>query len=168
MSSCGFHYLKIFIENKDDFELIEKYTKAIEKHNEQSNSTHPNAGFDIFQPIEITVKKSISNMIGTGIIASMSTYDNINLSYYMYPRSSLGKTPLRLGNSVGIIDAGYRGELKGLFDKHQLQDYKIEKHSRLLQICSPTLNPIIVELVDNIEDLGITDRGNKGFGSSGK
>ena len=43
-------------------------------------------------------------MIGTGIIASMTTSDNINLSYYMYPRSLLGN-PLRLG-IVGIIDSG--------------------------------------------------------------
>ena len=35
----------------------------------------------------------------------------INCSYYLYPRSSISKTPLRMSNSTGIIDAGYRGEI---------------------------------------------------------
>ena len=36
--------------------------------------------------------------------------------YYLYPRSSIVKTGLRLANSVGIIDAGYRGEIIAVVD----------------------------------------------------
>ena len=39
-----------------------------------------------------------------------------NVSYYLYPRSSIGKTPLRMSNSVGIMDAGYRGTVIGQVD----------------------------------------------------
>ena len=35
-----------------------------------------------------------------------------NIGYYLYPRSSISKTPLILANSVGIIDSGYRGNIK--------------------------------------------------------
>jgi dUTPase len=37
--------------------------------------------------------------------------DNTFTSYYLYPRSSLSKTSFQLANSVGVIDAGYRGNL---------------------------------------------------------
>ena len=50
-----------------------------------------------------------------------------------------------------------------------LEDTTILKNDRLLQICSPQLYPIFIEIVDNEEDLGVkTERGNKGFGSSGR
>jgi hypothetical protein len=39
--------------------------------------------------------------------------------------------------------------------------------SRMFQICSPTLQPFMVHIVDSEEKLGITERGNGGFGSTG-
>ena len=39
--------------------------------------------------------------------------------FYVYPRSSISKTPLRMANSVGIIDSGYRGNLKFAVDAHK-------------------------------------------------
>ena len=45
------------------------------------------------------------------------TFNGKPTAYYLYPRSSMGsKTPLRLSNSVGIIDAGYRGNIIGVVD----------------------------------------------------
>jgi hypothetical protein len=109
------------------------------------------------------------------------TYNNSNKSYntgyYMYPRSSLSKTMLRLANSVGIIDAGYRGHLIGMFDvinnegnsQYSEVCYNGNIYDRYLQICAPGLLPIIVEIVKNKEDLGEeTERGEGGFGSTGK
>ena len=94
-----------------------------------------------------------------------------DVSYYLYPRSSMAKTRLRLANSVGIIDAGYRGEIIAALDTihdREHDSFRVEKNQRLLQICSPTLEPIEVVLVDTLEELGITDRGAGGFGSTGK
>lgn len=98
--------------------------------------------------------------------------------YYIYPRSSLSKTKLRLANSVGIIDAGYRGNIIGMFDVVNIDnsynedkgaDYYAKSYDRLVQICAPGLVPIFVEMVDSIEALGIeTERGSGGFGSTGK
>ena len=93
-----------------------------------------------------------------------------NSPFYMYPRSSFSKTPLILGNHVGIIDSGYRGNLIGAFkflpnDKYAT-NYTIEKEQRLLQICHPTLCPIYVILAEN-DDLQVTERGSGGFGSTG-
>ena len=83
----------------------------------------------------------------------------------MYPRSSISKTPLRLANSTGIIDAGYRGHLMGMFDVIYVNETNINKYDRHLQICAPGLIPIVVDIV---EDLGEeTARGDGGFGSTG-
>jgi dUTP pyrophosphatase len=94
----------------------------------------------------------------------------------MYPRSSLSKTRLRLANSVGIIDSGYRGNLIGMFDcfsagKGSLceteYDYIVKPFEKLVQICAPDLRPIFVELVETEEELSsATLRGEGGFGST--
>ena len=97
--------------------------------------------------------------------------------FYTYARSSLSKTPLRLANNQGIIDAGYRGNLIGMFDciysdnnsDDKTQDYYMDAYSRILQICAPGLIPIYVDIVNSFEDLGpSTSRGEGGFGSTGR
>lgn len=92
--------------------------------------------------------------------------------FYTYARSSISKTPLRLANNQGIIDAGYRGPIIGMFDciyKEENKDWYMEPYSRILQICAPSLMPIFTEIVDNFEDLGpSTSRGEGGIGSTGK
>jgi dUTP pyrophosphatase len=84
--------------------------------------------------------------------------------FYMYPRSSLSKTRLRLANSVGIIDSGYRGHLIGAFDA--LDDYSVQAGDRLVQVCAPGLVPIMVTVLDDLGD--VTARGSGGFGSTGR
>ena len=91
----------------------------------------------------------------------------------VFPRSSMSKTPLMLANHIGIIDAGYRGSLMGAFrclkipEGHTcLHAYNVEKHTRLLQICHPSLCPVYVELMDESR-LSVTSRGSGGFGSTG-
>jgi dUTP pyrophosphatase len=153
--------LKLFI---NDEELKNKYLNHIISHNKFNQ--YPNAGFDLFCPEDINYNGSLFKL-DTRVVCSMYKPDGSPCSYYMYPRSSVSKTNLRLANSVGIIDSGYRGNLIGVFD---VKDNKIniEKYTRLLQICSPTLDPINVELVSSLEELGLTDRGSGGFGSTGK
>ena len=93
-----------------------------------------------------------------------------NSPFYIYPRSSISKTPLMLANHTGIIDSGYRGNLIGAFRCLFLepnQPYHIEKYTRLLQICHPSLCPIYVIIVSENE-LSNTERGTDGFGSTGK
>jgi dUTP pyrophosphatase len=88
--------------------------------------------------------------------------------YYVYPRSSISKTPLMLANHVGIIDSGYRGNLIAAIRKlpSDSPEYVVEKHTRLFQICHPTLCPVFVVLVPESE-LNSSERGAGGFGSTG-
>ena len=85
--------------------------------------------------------------------------------YYIYPRSSISKTPLRLANCVGIIDSGYRGEMGVVFDNIHDEIIEIEPYSRLIQACTPDLVPFGVKIVD--ADFDKTERGAGGFGSTG-
>lgn len=100
--------------------------------------------------------------------------------FYLYPRSSISKTRMRLANSVGIIDAGYRGDLIaavdtiGLFGSNDIWHVwketlsPIKKYDRYFQVCAPDLSPFLVHIVETEAELGTpTTRGTGGFGSTG-
>jgi dUTPase len=72
---------------------------------------------------------------------------------------------LRMSNSVGIIDAGYRGNIMAALDNHSDEPYVIKKGTRLFQICCPILSQINMKVVDELSD---TSRDTGGFGSTGK
>ena len=81
------------------------------------------------------------------------------------PRSSIGaKTPLRLSNSVGLIDSGYRGELGVLYDNISDSPYAINAGDRIAQLLVMPSYRFKPEVVETLED---SDRGEGGFGSSG-
>lgn len=120
------------------------------------------AGIDLYFPQDVTVSQQSSVMIDFEIRCKMVDTYETPVNYYLYPRSSISKTPLRMSNSVGIIDSMYRHNIKVSVDNISNKDYIIKKGSRLFQICSPFLLPITV----CIKNLSSTDRG-EGFGSSG-
>ena len=147
-----------------------KYLDKIDDHNNKiKNNPFPDAGFDLFCPMDIdTFSYDTSCKINLGIRCAAYSTDGTPMSYYLYPRSSISKTPFRLANSVGIIDSGYRGNIICMLDKINTTSATIEKHTRYFQICSPGLTPIKVILVDSESELGYTERGSGGFGSTGK
>ena len=127
------------------------------------------SGVDLVCPEEVIATTSKVNTINFKIKCQMKkTNSNNYYPYYLYPRSSISKTPLIMANSVGIIDKDYRGNIMAKvrnipFDSSQ-DNYLIEKGTRLFQICSPDLSPVRVVLV---EELTTTSRGEGGFGSTG-
>ena len=195
-----FMYLKIFINGSNNLKTM--YYSAVDRHNNKLfNNKFLDAGFDLFLPENDDPQESYEwgetiRFFGTGwkdanpvnkvdfkIKCSAQMYCDtgkiINTGFYMYPRSSLSKTKLRLANSVGIIDSGYRGNLIGMFDVVNIDDeernmnknnadYFAKVNDRLVQICAPGLVPILVEIVENEDELGNeTERGSGGFGSTG-
>ena len=157
--------------------LLTMYTSAAAEHNRLQ--THPNAGFDLFCPEEVKVYGHTTAKIDQGVKGAMEFFSGKGcnadcagngqpVGYFMFPRSSTGsKTPLRLANSVGIIDAGYRGNYIAVFDNWQEASFKVESGQRLVQICPPNLTyPLQVLLVDELLDMD-TERGAGGFGSTG-
>ena len=151
--------MKLFIKPSNEF------TEAL-----YSNHQHYNpgdSGIDLFTPETITVQPGETVKINLQIKceALHDTIENTNVSYYLYPRSSIVKTPLRMSNSVGIIDAGYRGEIIACVDNIKNEPYTITQGDRLFQICAGNLEPIVFKLV---EELSNTQRGSGGFGSTGQ
>ena len=134
-----------------------------------SNHQHYNpgdSGLDLFCPETITINPGETVKINLQIkCEALSNDGQRNVSYYLYPRSSIIKTPLRLSNSVGIIDAGYRGDIIACVDNIKNESYTISQGDRLFQICAGDLTSINFELVDKLSD---TKRGDGGFGSTGK
>ena len=70
-----------------------------------------------------------------------------------------------MANSVGIIDAGYRGNIMAKVRNVSLNDTIVTENEKLFQICSPTLEPIKIKIVENLSN---SSRGDGGFGSTGK
>jgi dUTP pyrophosphatase len=156
--------LKIKILN-DNADLKKKYSDKL-VDNIKSKSTYKDSGFDLICPSEIKCNgQSLSTMVGLGVTCAV-TKNGKPCGYYLYPRSSISKTTLRMANSVGVIDSGYRGELIAAVDNIGNQEFKIEYGDRYFQICTPDLTPFSgIEIVD---ELDVTQRGAGGFGSTGK
>jgi dUTP pyrophosphatase len=174
--TSNFAILKIFI-NPEKPELVELYRTHIENHNNSmKNDPFPNSGFDIFIPEKVNfdclfVSKLVNTEIKTEMLYCHSGDKVESSAYSVHPRSSISKTPLMLANHTGIVDQGYRGWLYGafrcIFFPENYGSYVVEKHTRLLQICHPSLCPVFVEIVDSEDALSKTKRDTGGFGSTG-
>jgi len=153
--------IKVVNTNNDDLSLCDRYYDHGHFHEGDS-------GIDLFCPDRVIVEAGETKFIDLKIQCQMLKHmhpDNfeIPVSYYLYPRSSICRTPLRLANSVGIIDAGYRGNIIACVDNIKNEEYIIEAGTRLFQICSSDLSPIRFEIVNSLPG---TTRGIGGFGST--
>jgi dUTP pyrophosphatase len=84
---------------------------------------------------------------------------------FIFPRSSVYKTGLSLANSVGCIDAGFRGEIKVLFYTGNRPKKNYEVGDRIAQLA---IIPFPYVNIKQVDELSETERGSGGFGSSGK
>lgn len=151
-----------------------QYAEKGGDHNKKVlGSVFADSGFDLFVPEDATFATEASVFVDFKIKTEMLYCDVnqdwvTNSPFVIHPRSSISKTPLMLANHTGIIDAGYRGNIIGAFRNLDTEKpYKVEKDTRLLQICHPSLCPIFVVFVAE-EDLTTTERMAGGFGSTGK
>ena len=81
----------------------------------------------------------------------------------IFPRSSISKTNLSLRNCVGVVDSGYRGEIKLRFsiDNNANKEYDIQdKIGQLIVLELPNMQ------ISEVRELSNTDRGEGGFGST--
>ncbi|MDP6853249.1 MAG: dUTP diphosphatase [Candidatus Marinimicrobia bacterium] len=119
------------------------------------------AGLDLYVLKDIHFEPGETKAIKLGI----SCQPEDGRAYYLFPRSSISKTPLRMANSIGLIDGGYRGEIMAVCDNIKSEAYTAEKGQRLFQLVAADSSPIHFELVETLE---LTSRGSGGFGSTGK
>lgn len=144
--------MKVKIRNVSNYEMP-KY------------ETSGSAGFDIRANIESPLrvsKHSISDFIPTGL------YMEIEPGYEgeIRPRSSLAcKHGITLANSPATIDSDYRGEVKICLVNNSKGDYIIQPGERIAQML---IKPVIQAEIVEVESLSETERGEGGFGSTGK
>jgi hypothetical protein len=180
-SLMDYAVLKIAV-NKSYPDLVQTYSTAIQKHNESlRENVFYNSGFDLFMPETQMLTNNIDakfldlqvkcEMLHCKLFLQNAEHPVAGMSqqspFLLHPRSSLCKTPLMLANHTGIIDTGYRGNLITAVRVLGYSGYQVDKHSRLFQICHPSLCPVYVVMVDESE-LSSTERGAGGFGSTGK
>ena len=146
-------------------------TNAVRELYENHGHFHQgDAGLDLFCPDEVKIPPfTFGHVIDLKIrcsALSKAPFSAVDAptSYYLYPRSSMAKTPLRLANSVGIIDSEYRGNIMAMVDNLSSGEYTVKSGTRLFQICAPDLGGISFDLVDSLSRTG---RGDGGFGSTG-
>ena len=145
---------KIYIKNissKLDFKLPNYESKGA-------------AGMDLSADIDsdIIIKPLERSLIPTGIAISLPE----DLEAQIRPRSGLAiKHGITLLNSPGTIDSDYRGEIKVILVNLSNDNYTIKPYDRIAQIVISQFVKAEFEIAENLDE---TDRGNSGFGSTGK
>lgn len=121
------------------------------------------AGMDVRSTRDIDVKPGETVLIPTGLKMAIPEGYEIQVR----PRSGLSlKTPLRVSNSPGTIDAGYRDEICVIMtNTSQAESFKIAKGERVAQFVLQRVPKAVFKIVDSVANIG-ENRGG-GFGSTG-
>lgn len=128
-------------------------------------STQGSAGLDLRAMInEPTLLKAGESLL---VASGISVYiKDANYCGLILPRSGLGhKHGIVLGNLVGLIDSDYQGEIKVSLWNRSNTDYTIEVGERIAQL---VIMPVLQVGLNKVTQFTATDRGEGGFGSSGK
>ena len=121
---------------------------------------HPHdAGLDLYSTETTTILPQEQKLISTGIaLAIPAGYVGL-----IWDKSGIA-TKHGLKTMAGVIDAGYRGEVKILLHNLSQQSYTVEAGSKIAQML---IQPVEQKQIVEVEELDETERGEQGFGSSG-
>lgn len=128
-------------------------------------ATEGSAGIDLRACIDIALQLSPgeTQLINTGLAIHIA---DPNLAATVLPRSGLGhKHGIVLGNLVGLIDSDYQGPLMVSCWNRSSLTYTIEPGERIAQL---VILPILKAQFEIVAEFDKTNRGEGGFGSSGK
>jgi dUTP pyrophosphatase len=120
------------------------------------------AGVDLFSVEAVVIPPQERRDVGTGIAVA------IPLGYggFVQPRSGLAfKYGIMLVNSPGLIDAGYRGEVRVCLYNSGTEAFVVSKGERIAQLVIQSVEEPAFAVVADLSD---TTRGSEGFGSSGR
>ena len=150
----------------NEFEIVIKIIKLKEKAIIPARATKGSAGYDLFACLDsdIHIKKGDLVKIPCGISIELPSNE---YAAFIFARSGLGiKHGITLSNGVGVIDSDYRGEIQvGLCKIAGEEEYVIKNGDRVAQLVIMKINSVNFMLVKNLSD---SERGQNGFGSTGK
>tara|TARA_R110000851_G_scaffold230477_1_gene383215 strand:+ start:71 stop:490 length:420 start_codon:yes stop_codon:yes gene_type:complete len=124
-----------------------------------TKANESDAGFDLYADENIILKTGETSLVSTGVSMAIPV-GNVGL---IWDRSSMGVKGIH--RFAGVIDSGYRGEVKVCLHNASKDDYRIECGNRIAQILIQSITQIELK---EVTDLDNTERGGEGFGSSGK
>lgn len=172
-------------EDTEDDSFIQELDGILNNLTKDVENNYKAAGYSL----EVKVKKLNENAVipkyskdgdaGLDLIATSVSQTDLQITYgtgismeipngyvgLVFPRSSIRKYDLSLSNSVGVIDSGYRGELMATFNLKNPYSEIYEVGDRIAQIMIIPYPKI--KFVESNE-LSDSDRGDGGFGSTGK
>ena len=128
-------------------------------------ATAGSAGLDLRACIDqpLVLKPGETQLINTGLAMYIA---DPNIAATILPRSGLGhKHGIVLGNLVGLIDSDYQGPLMVSCWNRSQQDYTVEPGERIAQL---VIVPVVKAKFEIVTEFKQTERGDGGFGSSGK
>ncbi|NTZ43150.1 dUTP diphosphatase [Altererythrobacter sp. SALINAS58] len=119
------------------------------------------AGMDVVSAEDIVLGVRQRHAVATGLRLAIPHGYEIQVR----PRSGLAlKHGITVPNSPGTIDSDYRGELKIILINHGDEDFKIMRGDRIAQL---VVAPVTQGAWHEVDALDETDRGERGFGSTG-
>ena len=124
------------------------------------------AGLDLRSKREVTLVKGVRTLVGTGVRVKIPA----GYVGFLIPRSSLSKRGIIMTNSVGVIDATYRGEIMAslMFTSHLAEYQVLERDERIVQlVIVPIALPEVLVRYQDENEWNNTTRGTGGFGSTG-
>lgn len=134
------------------------------------------SGIDLFIVNDTIIPANTTVFVDHNVICQLRSFSLYNFfkkgSFYVYhsylllPRSSISKTPLRMANSIGLVDSGYLGTIKAALHNTSNEDVLIKKGERYVQLVRPDIGPAKLKIVT--EHRENTTRLNGGYGSTGQ
>lgn len=127
-------------------------------------ATVGSAGADLFACVDedIILEPNERKLISTGIAIEVPSSE---YCAFIFPRSSVSsKFGVSLANCVGVVDSDYRGEVKIPLINHSDEPFVIHDGDRVAQL---VIMPVEVPGFIECDELGSTERGAGGFGSTG-
>jgi dUTP pyrophosphatase len=136
---------------------IDNYPFAFPKYANEGDS-----GFDLASVEDIIISPQETVLVPTGLFFDIPEGFEIQVR----PRSGVSlKTPLRVVNSPGTVDRGYKGEIKVIMQNSSITtSHFINKGDRIAQA---VLCPVQPAIIVNVSNVGESSRGEGGFGSTG-
>lgn len=120
------------------------------------------AGFDLHADRTIEIAPGASVLVPTGVAIALPA-GTVGM---VCPRSGLAaKHQMTVLNAPGIVDAGYRGEVKVILINHGTEPFEVIRGQRIAQL---VIVPFAAPAVQIVTDLDDTTRGTGGFGSTGR
>ena len=143
-----------------------KFLHQVWKENELAYATEHSAGLDLRACIdtdELEIGPGEKAAVPAGVAIEIR---EPSVAGYVFSRSGLGtKEGLTVSQGVGVIDPDYRGEIKVSLLNTSGQTRRIRRGQRIAQL---VFMPIFQGVITAVDELGETDRGAGGFGSTGK